>query len=68
MGTEISELANDPKYGGNMNNQYTATDGMHEGQYYNPKRAQAGLSGWTTPQIYDNVGDFLALDLLKTPT
>ena len=29
-----------------MNNQYTATDGMHEGQYYNPKRAQAGLSGW----------------------
>ena len=41
-----------------MNNQYTATDGMHEGQYYNPKRAQAGLSGWTTPQIYDNVGDF----------
>ena len=42
-----------------MNNQYTAADGMHEGQYYNPKRAQAGLSGWTTPQIYDNVGDFL---------
>ena len=58
-GPKISELANDPKYGGNMNNQYTATDGMHEGQYYNPKRAQAGLSGWTTPQIYDNVGDFL---------
>ena len=34
-------------------------DGMREGQYYNPKRAQAGLDGWTTPQIYDNVGDFL---------
>ena len=56
---KISELANDPKYGGNMNNQYTAADGMREGQYYNPKRAQAGLDGWTTPQIYDNVGDFL---------
>ena len=58
-GPKISELANDPKYGGNMNNQYTAADGMREGQYYNPKRAQAGLDGWTTPQIYDNVGDFL---------
>ena len=57
-GPKISELANDPKYGGNMNNQYTAADGMREGQYYNPKRAQAGLDGWTTPQIYDNVGDF----------
>ena len=42
-GPKISELANDPKYGGNMNNQYTAADGMREGQYYNPKRAQAGL-------------------------
>ena len=47
-GPKISELANDPKYGGNMNNQYTAADGMREGQYYNPKRAQAGLDGWTT--------------------
>ncbi len=26
--------------------------------YYNPKYAAAGLDGWTTPQIYDNVGDF----------
>lgn len=32
---------------------------MHEGQYYNTQRAKAGLDGWTTPQIYDNVGDFL---------
>ena len=29
-GPKISELANDPKYGGNMNNQYTAADGMHK--------------------------------------
>lgn len=33
--------------------------GKHEGQYYNPNRAKAGLDGWTTPQTYDNVGDFL---------
>lgn len=56
---ENQQVANDPKYGGNMSNQYTAADGMHKGQYYNPKRAQAGLDGWATPQIYDNVGDFL---------
>ncbi|MDE6684786.1 MAG: SusC/RagA family TonB-linked outer membrane protein, partial [Duncaniella sp.] len=34
--------------------------GKHQGMYYNPKRAQAGLDGWTTPQIYDNVGDFFS--------
>ena len=27
-------------------------------KYYNPKYAAAGLDGWATPQIYDNVGDF----------
>ena len=50
---------NDPVYGGNTDNQYTAEFGKHEGQYYNTQRAKAGLDGWTTPQIYDNVGDFL---------
>lgn len=58
-GPKISELPNDPTYGGNVNNSYTQADGMHQGMYYNPKRALAGLDGWTTPQIYDNVGDFL---------
>ncbi|WP_294082318.1 SusC/RagA family TonB-linked outer membrane protein [Proteiniphilum sp. UBA5384] len=33
--------------------------GKHEGHYYNTSRAKAGLDGWTTPQTYDNVGDFL---------
>lgn len=58
-GPKISELANDPTYGGNTDNKYTQAGGMHQGMYYNPKRAQAGLDGWTTPEIYDNVGDFL---------
>lgn len=57
-GPKISELPNDPTYGGNTDNQYT-TNGKKPGQYYNPQRAKAGLDGWTTPQIYDNVGDFL---------
>ncbi|MCE5224984.1 MAG: SusC/RagA family TonB-linked outer membrane protein [Porphyromonadaceae bacterium] len=58
-GPKISDLPNDPTYGGNANNTHTARDGMRPGQYYNPQRAKAGLDGWTTPQIYDNVGDFL---------
>lgn len=58
-GPKITELPNDPVYGGNMSNDYTSQYGMHNGMYYSPQRAKAGLDGWTTPQIYDNVGDFL---------
>ena len=57
-GPKISELANDATYGGNTDNKYTQAYGKHPGQYYNPKYALAGLDGWTTPQTYDNVGDF----------
>ena len=49
-GPKISELPNDAKYGGNSQG--------HPGMYYNPKREAAGLDGWTSPTIYDNVGDF----------
>lgn len=49
-GPKISELPNDAKYGGNGKG--------HDGMYYNTKRVAAGLDGWTTPQVYDNVGDF----------
>lgn len=59
-GPKISELPNDANYGGNTDNQYTQMYGKHQGMYYNPKRAMAGLDGWTTPQIYDNVGDFFS--------
>lgn len=57
-GPKIVDLPNDKTYGGNVDNKYTQADGLHQGMYYNTKRAQAGLSGWTTPEIYDNVGDF----------
>lgn len=49
-GPKIVDLPNDPNYGGNGNG--------HDGMYYNPKLELAGLDGWTTPQVYDNVGDF----------
>lgn len=52
-GPAIADLPNDTKYGGNV------TEGGKAGMYYNPKYASAGLDGWATPQIYDNVGDFL---------
>lgn len=57
-GPKIADLANDATYGGNTDNVYTQQYGKHEGMYYNPKYAAAGLDGWTTPQTYDNVGDF----------
>lgn len=58
-GPKISDLANDKTYGGNTDNAFTQKYGKHEGQYYNTKRADAGLDGWTTPEIYDNLYDFL---------
>lgn len=58
-GPKISDLPNDPVYGGNTDNSYTGRDGKRPGQYYNPNRAKGGLDGWTSPQTYDNVGDFL---------
>lgn len=58
-GPKIAELANDPNYGGNTDNTYTQASGKHQGMYYNPKRAAAGLDGWTTPETYDNLYDYL---------
>ena len=57
-GPKISDLPNDPNYGGNTDNNYTAAYGKHEGMYYQPQRAKAGLDPWTTPQSYDNAKDF----------
>ena len=57
-GPQISELANDPNYGGNINNQYTAAHGMQEGMYYVTQRAAAGVNPWVAPQAYDNIGGF----------
>ncbi len=49
-GPKISDLPNDATYGGNGKG--------HDGMYRNPKLGVAGLDEWTTPAIYDNVGDF----------
>ena len=57
-GPKISDLPNDKNYGGNVDNALTQEYGLHQGMYYNPKRELAGLDGWTTPEIYDNVDDF----------
>lgn len=57
-GPKISELANDPTYGGNTDNKYTQQYGMHEGMYYVPQRAAAGLDPWAVPQAYDNAKNF----------
>lgn len=57
-GPKISELPNDPGFGGNTDNRYTQQYGMHQGQYYSPKHAAAGLDPWVTPAAYDNVKDF----------
>ncbi len=67
-GPKISGLANDATYGGNVKNDYTDKYGMHPGQYYNPKYAKAGLDGWTTPQIYDNVGDYFKTGFTQNAT
>lgn len=57
-GPLISELPNDPTYGGNTDNKYTTEYGKHEGKYYVPQRAAAGLDPWVTPQAYDNIKNF----------
>nr|MBP7472004.1 SusC/RagA family TonB-linked outer membrane protein [Prevotella sp.] len=67
-GPKISDLANDATYGGNTDNKYTQMYGSHAGQYYNPKYAAAGLDGWTTPQTYDNVGDFFDTGFTQNST
>lgn len=57
-GPKIADLANDATYGGNTDNAYTQKYGKHEGQYYVPQRAAAGLDPWATPQAYDNAENF----------
>ncbi len=57
-GPKISDLADDPDYGGNTDNIYTQEEGMHEGMYFVPQREKAGLSGWAYPQAYGNAKEF----------
>lgn len=58
-GPKISDLPNDPTYGGNMPNKYNNFDpSKTQGKYYVPQRANAGLDPWATPQAYNNLKEF----------
>ena len=68
-GPKIADLPNDATYGGNTNNKYTNGDlTSHKGQFYNPKYAAAGLDGWVTPEVHDNVGDFFRTGFTQNST
>ena len=53
-GPKISELPNDPKYGGNVANDLNGGV-LRPGQYYVPQLADAKLNPWVTPGVYDNI-------------
>ncbi len=57
-GPKISELPNDPQFGGNTQNEYTQKYGEKPGMYYVPQRAAGGLDPWVIPQIYNNWDDY----------
>ena len=52
-GQKISDLPNDPTYGGNANG--------HPGMYRVPQLTKAGLDPWVTPQVYDNWNDYFSV-------
>jgi TonB-linked SusC/RagA family outer membrane protein len=56
-GPKISELPDDPTYGGNTDNNYTK-DGKKEGYYWVRQRSLAGLDPWAKPQVYNNAKEF----------
>ncbi|RUT78632.1 SusC/RagA family TonB-linked outer membrane protein [Ancylomarina longa] len=49
-GAKISDLPDDPTYGGNANG--------HEGMYNVPQLEDAGLDPWVKPQVYNNWDDY----------
>ncbi|MCQ2975210.1 MAG: SusC/RagA family TonB-linked outer membrane protein [Bacteroidales bacterium] len=65
-GPIISELANDPNYGGNVENQFTAEEGLHQGQYYVDQRAKAGLNPWAYPQAYNSAENYFDTGISNT--
>ena len=52
-GGKISDLPNDPTYGGNGKG--------HEGMYKVPQLERGGLDPWVTPQFYDNFNDYFKI-------
>jgi TonB-linked SusC/RagA family outer membrane protein len=65
-GPKIKNLANDAGYGGSVDNKYTAAYGKHDGKYYVPQLAQAGLDPWATPTTYDNWNDYFKTGVTST--
>lgn len=65
-GPKITELPNDANFGGNKTNANTNRDGMHEGMYYVPQRARAGLDPWVVPAVYDNAANFFETGLTQS--
>lgn len=62
-GPKISELPNDPTYGGNGKG--------HDGMYYNPTYEKAGYldgTGWVVPTIHNNVSDFFNTGFTENTT
>ena len=59
-GPKITDLPNDPKYGGNSQD--------HPGKYYNSKYDQAGIDPWVTPTVHDNVSDFFRTGFTQNAT
>ena len=57
-GPKISDLPNNPTYGGNGNG--------HEGMYRVPQLERAGLDPWVTPQVYDNWNDYFRVGRTAT--
>ncbi|MCW0484199.1 SusC/RagA family TonB-linked outer membrane protein [Gaoshiqia sediminis] len=57
-GAKITELPNDPTYGGNGNG--------HEGMYKVPQLEKAGLDPWVKPQVYNNWDDYYQTGVTST--
>ncbi len=65
-GPKIVDLPNDPNYGGNTDNKYTQQLGLHQGKYYVPQLAAAGLDPWAEPQTYNNFEDYFRTGVTST--
>lgn len=62
-GPEISQLPNDPVYGGNGKG--------HDGMYFNPTYQKAGYldgTGWVRPSIFNNTSDFFNTGFTENTT
>lgn len=59
-GPRITDLPNDPEYGGNIANRFNSNNPTDtNGKYFVPQLQDAGLYPWVVPQSYDNISDFL---------